>query len=281
MPRFRLTVVSLLAVLLSGCAAMQLPDNLSAAILDSDDLQTVADGLPSYLLMIDALVETYPKSEQIKRTAATLNGAYAGVFVEVDALERRQNMTAKALNYAFDAFCTYDKDACDLRSVPPDELAHTLSQWGDEDDLPYLYTLGTTWAGYIQAHSGDWLAVAELGQAQSVLEQAVRIEPEYEKGTVLLYLGVMNSILPPSLGGKPDVAQDYFERALVAADGDNLIIQVYYASQYARLLFDRELHDRLLQDVLNSDPYVEGLTLQNIYAQQEAARLLASADDYF
>lgn len=281
MSRFRLLVVSLLAALLSGCAAMQLPDNLSGAILDSDDLQTVEDGLPSYLLMIDALVETYPKNEQMKRTAATLNAAYAGVFIEVEAVERRQNMTAKALDYAFAAFCTHDKDACGLRQVPPEELTQALAQWDDADDLPYLYTLGTSWAGYIQAHSDDWLAVAELGQAQAVLEQAVRIEPEYEKGTALLYLGVMNAILPPSLGGKPDVARDYFERALTAAEGDNLIIQVYYASQYARLLFDRELHDRLLQEVINSDPYVDGLTLQNIYAQQEAARLLASADDYF
>jgi hypothetical protein len=91
----------------------------------------------------------------------------------------------------------------------------------------------------------------------------------------------MNSILPPSLGGKPEVAQAYYEQALEAADGQNLIIQVYYASQYARLMFDRELHDQLLQDALSRDPYVEGLTLQNRYAQQQAERLLASADDYF
>lgn len=281
MSPLRLGFLALAVVLLGGCAATKLPNNLSNAILDSDDLETVEDGLPSYLLMIDALVATYPKNEEMKRTAATLNSAYAGVFVEVDNLDRRKNMTAKSLDYAFDAFCTYDNDACGLRQVPPDELADSLQQWDDRDDLPYLYTLGTSWASYIQAHSDDWLAVAQLGQAQSVLEQAVAIEPGYERGTALLYLGVMNSILPPSLGGKPDVAQDYYERALAAANGENLIIQVYYASQYARLLFDRELHDRLLQQVLSSDPYVEGLTLQNIYAQQEAKRLLASADAYF
>ncbi|MEX2322060.1 MAG: TRAP transporter TatT component family protein, partial [Saccharospirillum sp.] len=121
----------------------------------------------------------------------------------------------------------------------------------------------------------------QLGQAQAVLERTVAIEPGYERGTALLYLGVMNSILPPSLGGKPDVAQAYYEQALAAADGQNLIIQVYYASQFARLVFDRKLHDRLLQDALSRDPYVEGLTLQNRYAQQQAERLLASADDYF
>lgn len=270
-----------LAMLLTGCATLKLPENLSGAILNSDDLQTVEDGLPSYLLMVDALVETYPRNEDMKLTAASLNGAYAGVFVDADHPERRRRLSAKALNYAFDAFCTYDEAACGLREIEPEALPDTLERWRDEDDLPFLYTLGTAWAGYIQSHSEDWLAIAQLGQAQAVLEQTVAIDPGYERGTALLYLGVMNSILPPSLGGKPEVAQDYYERALDAADGRNLIVQVYYASQYARLVFDRELHDRLLQDALSRDPYVEGLTLQNVYAQERARELLASADDYF
>ena len=274
-------LVLLLGLVLSGCATRQLPSNLSSAILNNDDLQTVEDGLPSYLLMIDALVETYPDSEQMQLTAASLNSAYAGVFIPPEQAERRRAMSAKALDYAFSAFCTYDDDACGLREVKPDQIEAALSQWDHPNDLPYLYTLGTAWASYIQNNSDDWLAVAQLGQAQAVLERTVAIEPGYERGTALLYLGVMNSILPPSLGGKPDVAQAYYEQALDAADGQNLIIQVYYASQFARLVFDRELHDRLLQDALSRDPYVEGLTLQNRYAQQQAERLLASADDYF
>ncbi len=270
-----------LALLLAGCATLRLPENLSGAILNSDDLQTVEDGLPSYLLMVDALVDTYPNSEEMKLTAASLNSAYAGVFIAEENSDRRQRMANKALNYAFAAFCTYDEAACELRKVDPDVLPEVLNQWQDEDDLPYLYTLGTAWASYIQANSEDWLAIAQLGQAQAVLEQTVSIDPEYEYGTALLYLGVMNSILPPSLGGKTDVAKEYYERALAAADGKNLIVQLYYASQYARLVFDRELHDRLLKDALSQDPYVEGLTLQNVYAQKRAQELLASADDYF
>ena len=54
-----------------------------------------------------------------------------------------------------------------------------------------------------------------------------------------------------------------------------------YAEKYARLVFDRELHDSLLNEVLAADPDVHGLTLQNTYAQQQAEALLADADDYF
>jgi hypothetical protein len=37
----------------------------------------------------------------------------------------------------------------------------------------------------------------------------------------------------------------------------------------------------LLNEVLAADPIVDGYTLTNVMAQQDAATLLASADDYF
>jgi hypothetical protein len=53
------------------------------------------------------------------------------------------------------------------------------------------------------------------------------------------------------------------------------------AESYARMMFDRELHDRLLEEVLAADPEAPGLTLANVLAQRDARALLASADDYF
>ena len=69
--------------------------------------------------------------------------------------------------------------------------------------------------------------------------------------------------------------------AVALSGGKNLLAPVLYAENYARLVFDRELHDRLLNEVLAADPDVHGLTLQNTYAQQEAEALLADADEYF
>jgi hypothetical protein len=57
--------------------------------------------------------------------------------------------------------------------------------------------------------------------------------------------------------------------------------KVEYARRYARLMFDRELHDRLLQEVLAADPVYPELTLSNVLAQRQAKELLQSAEDYF
>ena len=47
------------------------------------------------------------------------------------------------------------------------------------------------------------------------------------------------------------------------------------------MMFDRELHDRLCNEVLNASPDVPGLTLSNVLAQQEAQNLLATSAEYF
>ena len=54
-----------------------------------------------------------------------------------------------------------------------------------------------------------------------------------------------------------------------------------YAEQYARLMFDRDLHDRLLNEVLEAPALADGLTLMNTVAKEQAQQLLESADDYF
>ena len=124
-------------------------------------------------------------------------------------------------------------------------------------------------------------AIADLAKVQLIMELVVERDESYDHGQGLLYLGVLNSLIPPSLGGKPDVARGYFDRAIKVTEGKNLYIKVMYAQQYARMMFDQELHDELLQSVIESNPEVENLWLQNVYAQKQAAVLLAESVEYF
>lgn len=83
------------------------------------------------------------------------------------------------------------------------------------------------------------------------------------------------------MGGDFDQGQDYFEMAIEISSGKNLSAKVEYANGYAKPLYDRELHDKLLSEVLLANPIVKGYTLTNILAQEEAVLLMESADDYF
>ena len=91
----------------------------------------------------------------------------------------------------------------------------------------------------------------------------------------------MATLLPKAMGGKPAEGQAYFERAMKMSDGKNLMVKVMYAERYARLVFDKELHDRLLKEVLAAEAKAPGYTLGNLLAKEQARKLLASSKDYF
>ena len=147
--------------------------------------------------------------------------------------------------------------------------------------MPAWYTLGTAWAGWIQANSSDLKAVAQLPRVRLVMERIVELNPSWREGGAHLYLGVLSTLLPPALGGKPEVGKRHFEAAIRLSGGKNLMAKVLYAEKYARLVFDQPLHDRLLKEVLATDPHAENLTLMNTLARKKAAELLASGKDYF
>jgi hypothetical protein len=113
------------------------------------------------------------------------------------------------------------------------------------------------------------------------LKRLLVIGEPADAGTVNAYLGILNTLRPPALGGEPEQGRAYFERAVELTGGRDLSVLVDYARSYARLVYDRELHDALLNRVLAADPRQAGYTLVNKLAQAQAAQLLNSANDYF
>jgi hypothetical protein len=94
-------------------------------------------------------------------------------------------------------------------------------------------------------------------------------------------MGILLTLRPPALGGEPERAREHFEKAITLTGGKDLGVKVEYARGYAKLLYERELHDRLLNEVLAADPYEDGYTLSNVLAQEQAREMLDQADDYF
>ncbi|MGB2927616.1 MAG: TRAP transporter TatT component family protein, partial [Desulfobacterales bacterium] len=271
-------------LLLCGCsffissATVDITENLSHAILNNNDPATVKAGGPAYLLMIDSMLYRDPDNEFLLRSAADIYTAYTDVFVEDK--DRAKKLTHKAMDYALRAICVRRSDACTLRQSNFQEFKKVISKM-NRKNVPDLFTLGSAWSAWIQAHREDWNAVAEISRVQAIMERVVELDEFYNDGAAHLYLGVLATFLPSALGGKPDVGRKHFERALDISKNKNLMVKVLYARHYARLVFDRELHDRLLNEVLKAQPDVPGYALSNALAQQKARELLNSAEDYF
>lgn len=259
-------------------ATEQLAGNLTQAILNQDDPETVRAGAPAYLLLIDGLIEGEPQDRDLLIAGTQLYATYATVFVT--DTERAQRLAHKARDYARRALCQQRPAICANENETYDEFLKALGIT-TRADLPALYAYGTAWAGWIQTHSGDWNVLAELPKAEAVLERIIALDEDYRQGQTHLYLGIMRSQLPPAMGGHPEEGRAHFERAIALSAGRNLMAKVAFARHYARLVFDRELHDRLLQEVLEADPHEPGFTLSNSLAQREAQELLAASEEYF
>ncbi len=268
----------------SGCASIVgsvtqgFANNLSSAILNNPDLEMVRAGAPSYLILVDSLVTGSPKNAYLLEQSAYLHSVYAVAFV--NEANRAKLLHSKAKAQALKAACLSLKDGCELDRRPYKEFQSWVGGMRARD-VPTVYTISTSWLGWIQAHSDDFSAIAELARVKAMMQRISELDPAYDDGSVFLYLGVFETLLPPAMGGKPELGRSYFEKAIALSRGQNLLAKVMFADQYARLVFDRELHDQLLTEVMDAPLQAPGLTLMNTVAKEQAATLLASADEYF
>ncbi|MCP4333842.1 MAG: hypothetical protein GY785_14385 [Gammaproteobacteria bacterium] len=271
-------------LVLSGCASMvssvtsRMADNITLAIQNQDDPATVRDGAPAYLLMIDGLIEGDPQNEDLLLAGAKLYGSYTSAFVD-DEL-RAQRLANKSLGYAKRALCLDVVEVCNASADKLEQFRESLAGTS-RSDLKAMYAYAVAWASWIQVNSSDWNAVADLAKVTALFEQCLVLDESYDGGGAHLYLGVIKSLLPTALGGKPEVARAHFERARELSGGKNLMVDVLMAKHYTRNVYDQELHDELLIAVQAADAEYAGYTLINSLAKLEADQLLAESADFF
>lgn len=294
--RFRQVLcITALIQLISGCsmAIDAFSSNLNQAVMSNNDAQTVMQGLPAYLILLDGFIQSDPEDEDLLMASSRLMNAYSGLIssrlelaedaddIQQQILRTQQKkLSDKALQRAAKAICIYDDDYCDLITIKYAEFKERLKEI-DEDDIDMLYSLGSVWASWLQMNTDDWNATAKLPQIKLIMETVIKLDEKWQNAGAHMYMGVLNSFLPASLGGKPDSGKQHFETAISLTNGNNLMAKVLYAQYYARLIFNQSLHEKLLTEVLTAKDSQTNLTLLNTLAKQKAKALQASAEDYF
>jgi hypothetical protein len=276
-----LVVLSVLVV--AACSSVssakrQFAEDLSATILSHDDPATIEQAVPAYLVLVDSMIRGDQENVGLLISGSRLYGSYASVFV--DKTSRKITLSKRAFAYADRAMCLKKPEACDAKTMSYPAYEQLLKQF-EEEDAPALFAYGAAWAGVVQANSADWNTVAELPKVKATIQRVLELDEAISNGDAHVYMGVMESLLPPTMGGKPQLAKEHFEKALKISNRTNLMALLLYAEKYARLLFDRELHDRLLSELVEADISRSNKVLVDTIAKAKAKKLLANADDYF
>lgn len=254
--------------------------DVAASVYRQTDLELARDGLPAFILLIDGLLQSDPDNPDLLVAAAQAYSSYAGAFVEDEDEARATKLYATARRYG-ERLLRHNK-AMDRAWSKDFDTFQAAVATTTQRDLPGIFWTASSWASWINCNSGSADALADLPQVECLMLRAAALDGTYNQGGPHLFLGVYYSARPKQLGGDPDKAREHFEKALAIAGDDFLLTKVYFAKYYARQIFDRELYERTLKQVLAAD--VSGpsdAALLNAVARRRAKQLLDDTDEYF
>jgi hypothetical protein len=261
-----------------GSAATLLEDVANSSYKQSD-LRVIREGMPAYLMLIDGMVEAVPDNERLLITAAQAYASFASAFIEVEDKDYARALYEKAKKYALRSLEI--RGLNNPATKPFNEFEAGLNDLS-KDDVPYMFWAATCWGSWIRLNMGSMAALAELPRVEALMKRVLLLDEQFYYGGPHLFMGIWFASRPKIAGGDLVKARHHFNKALELSQGKFLMTQIYYADQYARKTFDKDLFVTTLENVLDTpaDQIVE-LTLLNTVAHQKAKELLAEADDYF
>ena len=149
-------------------------------------------------------------------------------------------------------------------------------------DLQPLLWVTVSWNAWVNLNLDKPKALAHASLAEIFIERILELDPEYFYGLPYLLKGTIMAARPPMLGGKPQEARIFFERALKVGKGKFFMAQYLFARYYAVRVQDRKLFTDLIASVVEGDPReLTEACLMNTVVQQKAIALQGKIDDLF
>lgn len=271
----------------SGCAnrikislAQSLVADVAQATERHDDPALVMQSMPAFLLLLEGLLEENPRNANLLLTATEGYASYA-TLIELNDRERAHNSYGRAKEFGLRALHKRKKIR-HLLGAPFTQFS-TITAHLKPKDLPLVFWTASAWGGWISTNLESMAALADLPKVIHLMEWVIGVDEGFKHAAPHLFLGVYYAALPPMLGGQPDRALHHFNRSHELTDGTSLMVHVLKARYYARQIFDRDLHDALLREVLQTEtaPEASDLILQNEMAKTMARQLLEESDAFF
>ncbi|NKB67255.1 MAG: hypothetical protein GKR89_09350 [Candidatus Latescibacteria bacterium] len=264
---------------LTAWAAGNLVQDVAQATAKHDDMVLVGRAAPTFLLLMEGLLESNPGNSQLLLGLCEGYVSY-GTLVEAEDPQRARALYKRAMDYGRQALAK-NKKIGPLLDAPYGEFVG-LEQYLKDDQVAQVFWAASSWGAWISLSTDSMAALAQLPKVIYLMEWILERDETFFNGSPHVFLGVYHAALPPMLGGNPEKSRAHFERARQLSQGQVLMVDVQMARFYARQIFDRDLYVQLLEQVVAAplDQPPE-LTLQNTAAQAMARKLLNETDDFF
>lgn len=212
------------------------------------DIHLVCEGGPSYLLMIDSLIDGDPDNSELLTLGAKAYSGYLTALTECGRSRARlQAIAAKARLYGVKRLA---KRLPVKPKEPLESLDQTLTTLSVSEVEPLFWSTAA-WTSWVFQQQGSPASMADLVKIEKIMLRLVELDESFGNGAMHLILGSYYGAKPKMIGGKPQLAADYFERGLVISKRQYLPLHVAYAQTYCRMTLNRNLHDNLLREVID------------------------------
>lgn len=263
--------------------ALTLEDVAKAALKQSDPV-LIREGTPSYLMLLDGLLEAYPEDRRLHLAACQAYANYASTIPwETESQSRIQALYLKARNHGFRAL-SFGNEPDQFQNAAVGELEgfkSLLKSYGTKDVAAFFWATAA-WAGWIGSSTGLPQAVADLPALEAAIVRALELDESFYYGGPHLLMGVYLASKPPVTEFNLGQAKEHFEKAFRLGGDEALSARVMYAEYYARGARNRELYESTLRGVIEApEGHILELVLSNAMAREKARKLLDRTEEYF
>ena len=284
----RIIRLCLLAVLATHCATdkkltvgatAQLLEDIAKSANKQTDTRVIREGMPSYLLLIDGMVEAWPDNDLLLINAARLYATFAGAFIENQDKEYALILYGRARHYALRSL--EQRGLKSPAARPYEEFEAGVNDL-EKQDVPYMFWAAACWGNWIRLNLESLDAMAELPRVEVLMKRVLALDEAYHYGGPHLFMGLWYGSRPQMVGGDLKLARQHFLKAIELGQGKFLMAYILYAEFYAKKVFDKALYVSILNNALETPAdIIPELTLLNTVAHESATQLMQEADEYF
>jgi hypothetical protein len=248
----RLPIVWLfcLCCCLSSCSSLITGTIIKPAIgnlQQQQDIALVCEGAPAYLLMLDSMLVSSPENEDLLLVATQSYSAYATALEECGGTDERIDTIASKARLSGQKLLQHFLPVDNKRN--DSDLDQKLAKLGS-GDVPEIFWGASGWLTWVLRQKGSPEAIADIVLIEKIMARLLKLDESFQGGSIHLFFGAYHAAKPEMLGGKPDLSASHFNSALAISQRRFLLTLTTYAATLARMTMDRDLHDRLLKEVL-------------------------------
>jgi predicted anti-sigma-YlaC factor YlaD len=295
-PGEKLLVGAMTVLLLAGCSMKRTAVNVVGDTLadgggvyaSDNDPELILEAMPFGLKTYESLLEVSPEHEGLLLAAASGFTVYAYMLQDdadrLDVTDREQarqmrgrvrNLYLRGRDYGLRGLeVEHDQFTAILETDRSSALGMTT-----EDDVPFLYWAGASWAGALSAAKDDLDLIAELPTAGALVGRVLELDESYDLGTAHEFFISYEGSRP---GGSSEQAREHYRRALEFSRDKRASVHLALAETVSvkeqNLVEFKELIAAAL--AVNPDEVPE-LRLANIIAQRRARWLQERIPDLF